>query len=112
MSNYDDYMMEQEGYEYERGWPHAVPFTGYRDFLESGAYDQGDYWEPRTLAGYGQGPERFYSHGIGDSDRFYGAGFDNEMRDFGWTRDMSQGPRGRLAPYSKDQARRNARRRH
>ncbi|KAH7412125.1 hypothetical protein DE146DRAFT_751261 [Phaeosphaeria sp. MPI-PUGE-AT-0046c] len=110
MPSYDDYMMDEDAYEPD--WPHAVPFTGFRDFMESGAYERRQDWQPHTLAGYGQGPERFYSHGIGDSDRFYGSSFDDEMRDYGWSRDMSQGPRGRLAPYSKGQARRMARRRH
>lgn len=120
MSRHPDYideeMMEEEmmAKEEERGprWPYAQPFTGYRDFLESGAYERCEDFEPRSLASFGQGPERFYSHGVGDSDRFYGSGFDDEMREYGWSRDMAQGPRGRMAPYTLGQTRRFARRRH
>lgn len=59
---------------------------------------------PNSLARYGQGPERMYSHGMGGSDRFYGRYFQDDGRDDGYSHDMRQDPRGRVAPYNRHEA--------
>jgi hypothetical protein len=56
---------------------------------------------PNSLAAHGHGPERLYSHGIGGSDRFYGKNFRDDGRDTGYSHTMTEGPRGRPAPYNK-----------
>ncbi|KAF2826269.1 hypothetical protein CC86DRAFT_292877, partial [Ophiobolus disseminans] len=63
-----------------------IPFTGNR--------------RPNSLEYNGQGPERLYSHGMGGSDQFYGRHFEDEGRDDGYSHNMAEGPRGRVAPYS------------
>ncbi|KAH7089536.1 hypothetical protein FB567DRAFT_578133 [Paraphoma chrysanthemicola] len=55
---------------------------------------------PNSLAAHGHGPQRLYSHSIGGSDRFYGRKFRSDGRDAGYSYTMTQGPRGRVAPYN------------
>jgi hypothetical protein len=96
-TNYPQQTMNHEEEEDEYYPPRAVPFTG--------------YGRPYSLAFNNQGPERYYSHGMGTNDRFYGRLFQDDRNDAGYSYTMEQGPRGRPAPYNLQHARYYARRR-
>jgi hypothetical protein len=89
---------DQDQDQDERDYPRAIPFTG--------------YGRPYSLAFNNQGPERYYSHTMGTTDRFYGRHFRDDGRDAGYSHTLAEGPRGRVAPYNMAHERYYTRRRH